>query len=163
MTFGQKLKKLRSENNLTQEQLADMIFVTRSAVSKWETDSGYPGIDSFKAISGLFGVSIDELISDDDIKNKKLLDDKKARKFYFAAMAFLCLSATFALLAYFLKNRYLSAVGVCGIIGYAVFALLSKPGYRRLRERKKTAAYVVSRCAIFIIISAVAIYTLIAA
>ena len=46
MTFGQKLKKLRNDNNLTQEQLAEMIFVTRTAISKWETDNGYPSIDS---------------------------------------------------------------------------------------------------------------------
>ena len=78
MTFGQKLKKLRNDNNLTQEQLADMIFVTRTAISKWETDNGYPSIDSFKAISNLFSISIDELISDADIENKKILDEKHA-------------------------------------------------------------------------------------
>ena len=51
MTFGQKLKKLRTENNLTQEELAEALFVTRTAVSKWETDKGYPGIDSLKIIT----------------------------------------------------------------------------------------------------------------
>ncbi len=39
MTFGQKLKKIRNDNGLTQEQLAEKIFVTRTAISKWETDS----------------------------------------------------------------------------------------------------------------------------
>ena len=50
MTFGEKLKKLRNDNGLTQEQLADKIFVTRTAISKWETDKGFPSIDSLKAI-----------------------------------------------------------------------------------------------------------------
>lgn len=39
MTFGEKIKKLRTDNDITQEQLADMLFVTRTAVSKWETGS----------------------------------------------------------------------------------------------------------------------------
>ena len=106
MTFGQKLKKLRNDNNLTQEQLAEMIFVTRTAISKWETDNGYPSIDSLKAISNLFSISIDELISDADIENKKILDEKNARSMYFIAIAFLGLTVLFTLLAYFLKISY---------------------------------------------------------
>ena len=73
MTFGEKLKKLRNDNGLTQEQLADKIFVTRTAISKWETDKGFPSIDSLKAISNLFNIKIDDLISDEDIENKKIL------------------------------------------------------------------------------------------
>ena len=79
MTFGEKLKKLRSDNELTQDELAEKIFVTRTAISKWETDKGYPSIDSLKQLSNLFGVSIDELISDADVENKRLLDDKKSK------------------------------------------------------------------------------------
>ena len=78
MTFGQKLKKLRTDNMLTQEQLADKLFVTRTAVSKWETDRGFPSIDSLKAVADLFNVRIDDLVSEDDIENKKLADEKRA-------------------------------------------------------------------------------------
>ena len=63
MTFGEKLKKLRRENNFTQDELAEKIFVTRTAISKWETDKGYPSIESLKQLSNLFHISIDELIS----------------------------------------------------------------------------------------------------
>lgn len=51
MTFGQKLKTLRTGRNMTQDDLARELFVTRTAVSKWENDRGYPGIDSLKEIS----------------------------------------------------------------------------------------------------------------
>ena len=44
MTFGEKLKKLRNESGMTQDQLAEKIFVTRTAISKWETNNGYPSI-----------------------------------------------------------------------------------------------------------------------
>lgn len=78
MTFGEKLKKLRTDNQMTQEQLAEKIFVSRTAISKWETDRGYPGIDSLKALSDLFQIKIDDLISGADAENKKLLDEKLA-------------------------------------------------------------------------------------
>lgn len=160
MTFGQKLKKLRSDNNLTQEQLADMIFVTRTAISKWETDNGYPSIDSLKAISNLFGISIDELISDADVENKKLLDEKVARRMYYIAIAFLCLTVLFTLLAYFLKISYLNIISMGGLIGYLAFALLSKPKYKRLQARKIIIPYVVSRVVVFAVVLGVIIYTI---
>lgn len=161
MTFGQKLKKLRNENNLTQEQLADMIFVTRTAVSKWETDNGYPGIDSLKALSNLFRISIDELMSDSDIENKKLIDEKNARKMYYIAIAFFGLTLLFTLLAYFLKISYFHIISIGGLIGYVAFALLSKPKYKRLQARKRIIPYVISRVVIFAVFLGVIIYTIV--
>ena len=67
MTFSEKLKKLRTDHALTQEELAERIFVTRTAVSKWESGRGYPNIDSLKAIASAFGVTIDELLSGDEL------------------------------------------------------------------------------------------------
>lgn len=51
MTLGEKIKNLRTRNNLTQEELADRLFVTRTAVSKWETNRGYPDIANLKSIA----------------------------------------------------------------------------------------------------------------
>ena len=51
MEFNEKLQELRKNKNLTQEQLADMLFVSRTAISKWESGRGYPSIDSLKEIS----------------------------------------------------------------------------------------------------------------
>ena len=62
MEFNEKLQELRKSRSLTQEELAEALFVSRTAVSKWESGRGYPGIDSLKAISRFFSVSIDELI-----------------------------------------------------------------------------------------------------
>jgi transcriptional regulator with XRE-family HTH domain len=67
MTFGEKIKKLRTSRNLTQEELAGKIYVTRTAVSKWESDRGYPNIDSLKAIARFFSITVDELLSPDEI------------------------------------------------------------------------------------------------
>ena len=63
MEFNEKLQQLRKQNNMTQEQLAEKLYVSRAAVSKWESGKGYPNIESLKAISKLFSVSIDDLLS----------------------------------------------------------------------------------------------------
>ena len=62
MEFHEKLQELRKSKGLTQEELAEALFVSRTAISKWESGRGYPSIDSLKEISRFFGVTIDELI-----------------------------------------------------------------------------------------------------
>ena len=63
MEFHEKLQELRKSRGLTQEELAGILFVSRTAISKWESGRGYPSIDSLKEISSYFSVSIDELLS----------------------------------------------------------------------------------------------------
>ena len=84
MEFHEKLHSLRKQKGLTQEALAEALHVSRTAVSKWESGRGYPNIDSLKATAAFFGVTVDELLSgdelltiaEDDHKNKQshLLD-----------------------------------------------------------------------------------------
>ena len=63
MEFGEKLQELRKSRGLTQEELAEALYVSRTAVSKWESGRGYPNIDSLKEISKYFSVTIDDLLS----------------------------------------------------------------------------------------------------
>ncbi|MBO5332933.1 MAG: helix-turn-helix transcriptional regulator [Clostridia bacterium] len=67
MEFGEKLQELRKKKGLTQEELAEALYVSRTAVSKWESGRGYPNIDSLKEISKFFSVSIDELLSSEKL------------------------------------------------------------------------------------------------
>jgi transcriptional regulator with XRE-family HTH domain len=67
MEFNEKLRKLRKQKSLTQEELADALFVSRTAISKWESGRGYPSIDSLKTIASFFGISIDELLSGEEL------------------------------------------------------------------------------------------------
>lgn len=141
MTFGEKLKKLRNDNNLTQEQLAEKIYVTRTAISKWETDNGYPSIDSLKELSKLFGITIDELISDQDIEHKKQLDEKNSRKIYAIAIGFLALTVLFTLSTVFLQIPYFGIGSSISAVLYMVFAFLSKPKDKRFPARKIILPY----------------------
>ena len=63
MELGEKLQELRKQRGLTQEELAAALFVSRTAISKWESGRGYPSIDSLRAISRFFSVSLDNLLS----------------------------------------------------------------------------------------------------
>ena len=67
MEFGEKLKDLRKSRGLTQEELAEVLYVSRTAVSKWESGRGYPNIDSLKEISKYFSVTVDDLLSGEKI------------------------------------------------------------------------------------------------
>ena len=67
MEFHEKLQELRKKRGLTQEELAEILFVSRTAISKWESGRGYPSIDSLKQIASYFSVSIDDLLSGDKL------------------------------------------------------------------------------------------------
>ncbi len=65
MTVGEKLVKLRRENNLTQEQFAEILKVSRQSVSKWELDATYPDTEKLITISKVFNCSLDYLLKDE--------------------------------------------------------------------------------------------------
>ena len=64
MTLGDKLAKLRKERNYTQEELADLLHVSRQAVSKWESDLAYPETDKLLQLGKLYDCSMDYLLKD---------------------------------------------------------------------------------------------------
>lgn len=67
MELSEKIQKLRKEHNLTQEQLAEQLFVSRTAVSKWETGRGMPSMESLQMIARLFNISLDDLLRAEEV------------------------------------------------------------------------------------------------
>lgn len=67
MEFHEKLQELRKQKGLTQEELSQQLYVSRTAISKWESGRGYPNIDSLKAIAKFFSVTVDQLISSEEV------------------------------------------------------------------------------------------------
>ena len=87
MELNEKLQELRKQKRLTQEELAKSLYVSRTAISKWEAGRGYPSIDSLKSIAKFFGVTIDELLSSDEL----LIiaeEDTKQKKNHFRDLVF---------------------------------------------------------------------------
>lgn len=94
MTCGQKITNIRKENNLTQEQFAEMLNVSRQSVSKWELGTSFPDTEKLIKISKLFSCSIDYLLKD-EIESKdinQLQESDHARKSYYLGLLFTYLS-----------------------------------------------------------------------
>lgn len=86
MTIGQKILKLRNDANISQEQLAETLGVSRQSVSKWEMDQALPQIDKVLQIAELFSISTDELLHDEvEIKAKNA---RPVRNKYFGTDGF---------------------------------------------------------------------------
>ncbi|MEE0946879.1 MAG: helix-turn-helix transcriptional regulator [Acutalibacteraceae bacterium] len=119
MEFNEKLQELRRQKGITQEELAESLFVSRTAISKWESGRGYPSIDSLKAIAEFFGITIDELLS-----GKELLDiaeeDSKQKSNNFCDLIFGLLDVSTAMLL-FLPFFRQKANGI--VQGISLFAL----------------------------------------
>ena len=67
MEFHEKLQELRKTKGLTQEELAEVLYVSRTAISKWESGRGMPNIESLKAIAKFFGITVDVLLSSEEV------------------------------------------------------------------------------------------------
>ena len=82
MEFNQKLQQLRKNKGLTQEELAGRLYVSRTAISKWESGRGYPNIESLKAIADFFSVTVDELLSADEALTIAAEDSRQKEKHF---------------------------------------------------------------------------------
>ena len=80
MEFREKLQELRKQKHLTQEELAQSLYVSRTAISKWESGRGFPNIESVKAISKFFSISLDELLSGEEILTIAENDQKQKQR-----------------------------------------------------------------------------------
>ncbi len=91
MEFNEKLQRLRNKADLTQEELAEKLYVSRTAISKWESGRGYPNIDSLKTISKFFNVTIDELICGEEIVTLAEQDIKESNRKNTTLLFYICL------------------------------------------------------------------------
>lgn len=82
MEIGNQIKKYRNELGLSQEELADKIFVTRQTISNWENEKNYPDIKSLVMLSNLFNISLDNLVKGDLEEMKKQIKESDVREFY---------------------------------------------------------------------------------
>ena len=147
MEFNEKLQELRKSRGLTQEELAKELYVSRTAVSKWESARGYPNIDSLKAIAKFFEVTVDELLSNGDVlgvakeEGRRKEEEMRGRVFALLDCAFVLLlflpffgqesaggAAAVSLLRLtqvqlWLRSAYFAAVGLSAAMGICGFAV----------------------------------------
>ena len=147
MEFNEKLQDLRKQKGLTQEELAEYLYVSRTAISKWESGRGFPNIESLKAISKFFSVSLDELLSGEEILAIAEKDHKEKER-TIRDLVFGLLDCCMALLLFlpffgqkadgvireislialsevqpYLKTAYIAFVGIMIVLGIITLAL----------------------------------------
>lgn len=95
--FGENLKRVREEKGITQQTLADYLYVTRQAVSRWEGGSRYPDIMTAKKMAQYLEVTLDELLSDDDMKlyaeRSSILESQVSKRVQLILLTIACMSA----------------------------------------------------------------------
>ena len=116
MELGNHIKHYRNEKGLSQEELAERVYVTRQTISNWENNKNYPDINSIVLLSEIFEISIDNLIKGDLEQMKKEINSEEVKKLnlYATIMAILILVATILLMP------MLKFIGLYGFIPYFV-------------------------------------------
>ena len=133
MTLGDKLTKLRKENNFTQEQLAEMLGVSRQAISKWESDASYPETEKLIKLGELYGCSMDYLLKDGEtafVPKSRAFAFEKVSKKSIHGLPLWHINIGFGrtakgIIAVGLSARGVISIGLfsLGIISFGVFAL----------------------------------------
>lgn len=88
MNIGKRIHQIRQKKNITQEQFAKDLAISRQAVSKWESNKAIPDIENLMYISNLYDVSLDELIKGDDKVGQKIVADANAKKWHKLSILF---------------------------------------------------------------------------
>ncbi len=81
MELSKQIKKYRLEANLSQDELAEKIFVSRQTISNWENDKSYPDVKSLLLVSEVFQISLDNLIKGDVARMRKEIDEQERLRF----------------------------------------------------------------------------------
>lgn len=130
MEFSQKLQNLRKEKGLTQEELAEKLYVSRTAISKWESGRGYPNIDSLKDIAKFFSVTVDQLLSSEQILTIAEEEKKQNKKRLIAlTFAFLDLSVILFTFLPFFADRTNGLVLAVSLLHLKTVGLYLKVSY----------------------------------
>ena len=119
MEFNEKLQELRKKKGLTQEELSKSLYVSRTAVSKWESGRGYPNTDSLKEIAKFFSVTVDYLLSSSEVLTIAEEEQRK-KEGNFRNVAFGVLDVSFAMLLFLpffaeRKNGLVQAVSLVSL------------------------------------------------
>lgn len=99
MELSNQIKKYRMDLNLSQEELAEKIYVTRQTISNWENDRSYPDVHSLLLLSSFFNISLDQLIKGDIETMKEEINKDEIRKFNHESKIFTALFLLFIISA----------------------------------------------------------------
>lgn len=136
MNISNQLKNYRKEFNISQEELAEIVHVSRQTISNWENNKSYPDLQSLLLISKYFKISLDELVKGDVVKMKNQLEKNEMDK-YAIGMG---VGAIFMLLSIPIVKR-IGAYGFVAIIIFASVMLWSTFKVEKIKKDKNLQTY----------------------
>lgn len=119
MTIGDKIKKLRKQNHMTQEELSEKLHISRQTISKWETGSALPDINNVILICSIFEISTDELLTDS-------LNQKNNKKLFICDLVVLtiCLIGTIVFSIFLITNKVNADSSTITINAYGMLTII---------------------------------------
>ena len=121
MNVGARIKKHREKQNISQEELALKVFVSRQTISNWETNKSYPDIKSLTMLSNIFHVTLDDFIKGDIEEMKRIVSKEKIEKFNIMSYIFLAEM----LIVMFSAYPLFSLDGYIGVIIWTLFFVIT--------------------------------------
>lgn len=135
MTLGERIRDERKKRGLSQEELADILNVSRQAITKWETDRGIPDIANLIRISEEFEISLDELIKGDNSVKRKIIYDNSMKRWHLLVVVYLL--AIVAYVAYFALLYRIFMVGfliaTLFMLGFELRIIIKEKRYQKNR------------------------------
>ena len=135
MTLGERIRDERKKRGLSQEELADILNVSRQAITKWETDRGIPDIANLIRISEEFEISLDELIKGDNSVKRKIIYDNSMKRWHLLVVVYLL--AIVAYVAYFALLYRIFMVGFLIVtlfmLGFELRIIIKEKRYQKNR------------------------------
>lgn len=135
MTLGERIRGERKKRGLSQEELADILNVSRQAITKWETDRGIPDIANLIRISEEFEISLDELIKGDNSVKRKIIYDNSMKRWHLLVVVYLL--AIVAYVAYFALYHKIIMVGfliaTLFMLGFELRIIIKEKRYQKNR------------------------------
>lgn len=135
MTLGERIRDERKKRGLSQEELADILNVSRQAITKWETDRGIPDIANLIRISEEFEISLDELIKGDNSVKRKIIYDNSMKRWHLLVVVYLL--AIVAYVAYFALYHKIIMVGFLiatfFMLGFELRIIIKEKRYQKNR------------------------------
>ena len=121
MNVGARIKKHREKQNISQDELALKVFVSRQTISNWETNKSYPDIKSLTMLSNIFHVTLDDFIKGDIEEMKRIVSKEKIEKFNIMSYIFL----VEMLIVMFSAYPLFTLDGYIGVIIWALFFVIT--------------------------------------
>ena len=136
MALGERIRDERKKRGLSQEEQADILNVSRQAITKWETDRGIPDIANLIRISEEFEISLDELIKGDNSVKRKIIYDNSMKRWHLLVVVYLL--AIVAYIAYFaLLNRIFMVgflISTLFMLGFELRIIIKEKRYQKNRQ-----------------------------